>query len=452
MAITKIQAIKATVNKSIRYIIDPNKTDGASLISGYNCEPLTAHLEFQMTAALAKEVKGDFTQIGGANNLAYHLIQSFAPFDKITPEEAHQIGKDLADELLDGKHEYVISTHIDKGCVHNHIIFNSVSFCDYNKFRSQPYKTARKIREISDRLCEDRGLYVIKTPQNKGKTRTEWEARKAGTSWKAKIEVIINETIQKADSYEEFVKLLKSAGVEIKEGKHLAFRLEGQQRFTRGKTIGEAYTKENIIKRIENKDISKSNIPFDKKIEWQIRRKKVHDTKELAQLLITIRREAIKNVSDFDVKITELKAKAQGVKSTINELDSKNRQYKEATKYLAIYTKLLPFKEKYDSSPSMLKQHYYNKYESELLAFENAQDKLKTMGVSVNTKLDNMVTFLKEQTEKTEDLYKQFKDIDNNIAALERAQKLVIDLLRQDKDQDREQEQQKEQTPQEIQR
>ena len=157
MAITKIKAIKSTVNKAIDYITDPLKTDGKLLVSGFKVEPAFAAIEYRMTSELAKELKGDYTNTGNGNNLAYHMIQSFAKLDKITPEEAHELGKQLANEMLQEKHEYVIATHIDKGHIHNHIIFNAISFADFKKFRSEPYKTAAMIRRISDRLCEEKG-------------------------------------------------------------------------------------------------------------------------------------------------------------------------------------------------------------------------------------------------------------------------------------------------------
>lgn len=267
MAVTKIHAIKSTVNKAIDYITNPEKTDGTLLVSGYNCEADYAYLDFKMTAELAKEVKGDYTKTGGADNLAYHTIQSFAKYDKITPEEAHELGKKLANEMLEGKHEYVIATHVDKGHIHNHIILNAVSFYDYGKYRTEPYKTARKIRVISDRLCEEKGLHVIREPLGKGKNRTEWEAVKNGTSWKTQIQSAIDSTIAQATDYNNFVELMKKANVEIKEGKHIAFRLEGQQRFVRGKTIGENYTKEQILNRMgERAKTSYKEITINEKL------------------------------------------------------------------------------------------------------------------------------------------------------------------------------------------
>ena len=113
MATTKIKAIKSTLKKAILYIINPEKTEGAMLVSSFGCSVDFADLEMQSTA-----VKGS----GRGNRVAYHFIQSFAPDDPVTPEQAHEIGRAFAEKYLKGKYEYVISTHVDKGHIHNHII------------------------------------------------------------------------------------------------------------------------------------------------------------------------------------------------------------------------------------------------------------------------------------------------------------------------------------------
>lgn len=151
MAITKIHAIKSTLGKALAYIENPDKTDGQMLVSGYNCEPQTASIDFEMTAVLAHKARN--LKRKRSTNLAYHLIQSFSPEDAVTPEQAHELGKKLAFEYTGGKYEYMVATHIDKGHIHNHIMINAVSFYDYKKLRTVPYRTARQIRDISDRLC-----------------------------------------------------------------------------------------------------------------------------------------------------------------------------------------------------------------------------------------------------------------------------------------------------------
>ena len=122
MAITKIHAIKSTLGKALAYIENPDKTDGQMLVSGYNCEPQTASIDFEMTAVLAHKARN--LKRKRSTNLAYHLIQSFSPEDAVTPEQAHELGKKLAFEYTGGKYEYVVATHIDKGHIHNHIMLN----------------------------------------------------------------------------------------------------------------------------------------------------------------------------------------------------------------------------------------------------------------------------------------------------------------------------------------
>jgi len=124
MAITKIHPIKSTLKKAIDYIADPAKTDDKLLVSSFGCAVETADLEFEKTRLLAMQ-KG--------NNLAHHLIQAFEP-GEVSYAQAHEIGRQLADEILGGKYEYVIATHINKEHCHNHIIFCAVDFAEL--FRS----------------------------------------------------------------------------------------------------------------------------------------------------------------------------------------------------------------------------------------------------------------------------------------------------------------------------
>lgn len=251
MAVTKIHAIKSTLKKALDYIMNPDKTDGQLLVSGLNVVPEVAYLEFKMTADVAKEVKGDYTKTGGAENVAYHMIQSFDKRDNITPEQAHQLGQQWAKAVLGDNYECVVSTHVDKGHIHNHIIFNSYSYTRYEKFRTEPFKTAQKIRELSDELCTENGLHVVEHPVGLGKKRGELEAAKRGTSWKENLRFIIDDLINEAPSFEEFISLAHAQGITVKDGKHIAFKGKEQQKFVRGNKLGAEYTKEGIMKRID---------------------------------------------------------------------------------------------------------------------------------------------------------------------------------------------------------
>ena len=176
MAVTKIHPIKSTLKKALDYIENPAKTDEKMLVFSFACAYETADIEFELLLSQAMQ-KG--------NNLAHHLIQSFAP-GETTPEQAHEIGRQLADEVLQGKYPYVLTTHIDKGHVHNHIIFCAVDMVNQRKYVSNRQSYAY-IRRTSDRLCKEHGLSVVMPGQDRGKSYAEWDAHRKGTSWKAKL-------------------------------------------------------------------------------------------------------------------------------------------------------------------------------------------------------------------------------------------------------------------------
>lgn len=205
MAITKIHAIKSTLGKALAYIENPDKTDGQMLVSGYNCEPQTASIDFEMTAVLAHKARN--LKRKRSTNLAYHLIQSFSPEDAVTPEQAHELGKKLAFEYTGGKYEYVVATHIDKGHIHNHIMINAVSFYDYKKLRTVPYRTARQIRDISDRLCMEAHLSVIDDPQKIGQLYPENAGKKKSVSNRTEIRKRLNFCLERATDYSQFLSI-----------------------------------------------------------------------------------------------------------------------------------------------------------------------------------------------------------------------------------------------------
>ena len=244
MAVTKIKPIRGTVNKALAYILDPQKTDDAFYVSSYGCAASDAAAkEFEWTRNLAVQQGVQMPKV-----LARHLIQSF-DIGEVTPEEAHEVGKQLADEWLKGKYEYVIATHIDKGHCHNHIIFNAVNYVDFHAYRSNK-RTYRELRQLSDEICKEHGLSVIPPSQNKGVDYKEYTEAKRGTSWKQKLKQTIDRLVITAKDYDDFLRLMQEAGYEIKTGKYISFRAEGQERFTRSKTIGENYTEERIKERI----------------------------------------------------------------------------------------------------------------------------------------------------------------------------------------------------------
>ena len=227
MAVTKTHPIKSTLKAAIDYICNPEKTDGKLLVSSYGCAAETADIEFSWTRRHA---------IDKGTNLGCHLIQAFQP-GEVTPEQAHEIGMQLAKEILGGKYEFVLTTHIDKDHVHNHLIFNAVSFVDHKHYHSNK-RSYHDIRRTSDRLCKEHGLSVIIPGQDKGKSYIEHQATQNGTSYKAKLKAAIDRLLPACSNLEELLCRLQREGYEIKRGKYISARAPDQERFTRLKTRG----------------------------------------------------------------------------------------------------------------------------------------------------------------------------------------------------------------------
>ena len=239
MAVTKTHPIKSTLKAAIDYICNPEKTDGKLLVSSYGCAAETADIEFAWTRRHA---------IDKGTNLGRHLIQAFQP-GEVTPEQAHEIGMELAKEILGGKYEFVLTTHIDKDHVHNHLIFNAVSFADHKHYHSNK-RSYHYIRRTSDRLCKEHGLSVIIPGQDKGKSYIEHQAAQNDTSYKAKLKAAIDRLIPVSSSLEDLLVRLQREGYEIKRGKYISARVPNQERFTRLKTLGADYTEEAVAARI----------------------------------------------------------------------------------------------------------------------------------------------------------------------------------------------------------
>lgn len=239
MAVSKIHPIRKTLSKSFDYILDPAKTSNDLYVSSFRCAPPIATEEFLMTKRRGNE---------SCTTLAQHLIQSFKP-GEVSSEVAHEIGKKLIDRLTNSEHQYVIATHVDKGHVHNHIIFNHTNFVTYKAFRSN-INTVKEIRRINDELCKEYGLSVIGKPKKKGMSKYEWMMRRKGLSYKKLLQDNIDICISSSNSFEEFLLNMQKLGYEIKHGKHIAFRKNDKERFVRAKSFGHDYCEESIKERI----------------------------------------------------------------------------------------------------------------------------------------------------------------------------------------------------------
>lgn len=269
MAVTKVFAIKhrmddrvkyavnrekTALDSKIVYVTNPEKTEQVFFTEALNCCSVdTAFQEMQST-------KRRFEKMGGV--LGYHFIQSFAP-GEVTPEQAHEIGMEFARRMFGERYEVVIGTHLDKAHLHNHIVINSVSFVDGQKYHSSPESYYNEVRGTSDELCRENDLSVI-TPQGKGKHYGEWKAEQNGRpTVRSIIREDIDRIIGEAYTYQTFLGLLQRNGYEIKSGpnrKYTAVRPPGAKRAIRLDSLGDGYTEEAIKQRLAAQRFGKKNI------------------------------------------------------------------------------------------------------------------------------------------------------------------------------------------------
>ena len=433
------------MSKAIAYILNPEKTDEKLLVSSYGCASETAAREFEWTRKIAEQ-KG----MNPVRIIARHVIQSFE-IGEVTPELAHEIGKQFADEILGGKYEYVLTTHIDKDHVHNHLIFNAVDFVDYHAYKS--YKRIYyDMREVSDRLCKENGLSVIPPSQNKGMSYKEYTEAKRGTSWKQKLKQTIDRLVITAKDYDDFLRLMQEAGYEIKPGKYISFRAEGQERFTRSKTIGENYTEERIKERIAGRTPRRNRrqtvpkgISLIGDIQERIRlidskgyeyKAKLTILKEAARTLNYLTENNLLQYADLEKKVEDVHSSYDRTGKELKGVEARLREIQPLIKNISNYQRLKPVYDAFQKAKD--KPGFKAKHEAELVIFEAARSTLLAM--QGDEKLPSLKTLQAEQAqlfEEQERLYAERNRFKKEAKQIETIKSNVDTFLSPSADHDR---------------
>ena len=440
MAITKTHPIKSTLKAAIDYICNPAKTDGKLLVSSFGCTAETADIEFEWTCRHA---------IDKGSNLGRHLIQAFAP-GEVSPEEAHEIGMELAKEILGGKYEFVLTTHIDKGHIHNHLLWNAVSFTDYKHYHSNK-RSYHYIRRTSDRICKGHGLSVIIPGKEKGKSYIEHQATQAGTSYKAKLKAAIDRLIPASADFEDFLLRLQMEGYEIKRGKYVSCQASDQERFTRLKTLGVDYTEKSISARIAGAARS-SRKPKQRddriRLLMDIQSQqgaglqhwaKLQNLKQAAKTLNFITEHGIDTYEELENKLAALTDQRDSALASIKAAEGRIAELTLIAKYSDTYRKSRPIYDRYKQSGD--KEKFLRGHESEIILFEAAARELKRLGAVPLPSVDWVQAELSELTARKNTLYADYSEAKRQIREYETIRQ-NLDILVPAR---REQEQQKQQ-------
>ncbi len=262
MAVTNIHSIKQGTYNAIAYICNPDKTANGKYVISNLCVPTPQGASKQFAETRIGIGRGK------ARTECQHIIQSFAP-NEVTPEQAILIGQELCKRLFDNEYQYVLATHTNTDCIHNHIIVNNVNFFTGKTFETEhnqgkiPERAWAKLLNASDELCKENSLSVIDDhTSTKGKSHFEWEVDKINKSWKSKLKYAIDQVVKVSEDFDDFLRKCEDFGIIVEYNPEhkidLKFMLIEQKennpraKMTRAKTLGWLYESRQIAKRIEN--------------------------------------------------------------------------------------------------------------------------------------------------------------------------------------------------------
>ncbi len=407
MAITKIINIVAHPQNAVDYICNPDKTDGQTLIYTRGCDIKNIKYTFDSLQRGVYE-KRDITKMWQGNK-AYHLVQSFKP-NEVDADTAHKIGIEWADKVLEGKYSYVLSTHIDKGHIHNHIIFCSADNMGKGRYHSCTKERYRR-EHLNDEICRQYGLSIPDKSKTASLPYNQWEEKKQGFNWYIKIRSDIDTCIDLAQSFEDFKLLLQDRGYVINDsGKYITFKPEGKERAVRGKssTLGDKYTREAIQERIDNKmfnkkkqtyksrpksvmeedilkatkkpsivDLHREDIQGSVGLTRWARRHNLNNANDLLNLARSMGYSSMQAVS---LRVRNADARIEEVKKENAKLENQLVNTRTAINYMRIYLDLKKYDNGYRQAND--KELFFEKYEHQLMRFDEAMQYLKAAGLS----------------------------------------------------------------------
>lgn len=431
--------IRTTVNCSLAYILNPDKTEDLLYTNAVNCLPNTKDAYLAMKTVYeqfsGEKYNTPLPKQGKGSVKAIHYIQSFDPKDNISPELAHKIARTFARKAFGDNCQVVIATHIDKKHVHNHIIINAYGV-DGRKFNDNQ-TTLKQLREHSDRICLAFGIKPIEPQKgvSQNAAYNEWEHKQRGTSWKQKIRLEIDGLILKVKGVDELLAELEMLGYTIRRGKYMSVKAPNQQRAVRLKTLGEDYTVESLASRILWKDVGSDGTLLSQPSELNERyaatiydveqlaltgRKiqRIRDTSapyspqndmdifKLSAQLTIINRDNLRSIGEVEGKIEQLRYEVEKARQELNALTTQQDTLTGIAEQAEEYFVLLEKQQRTPAEELRIKM-YRTVLESHNIQSRSDYDYLKNV-VSETTQ---KTASLKEKFERCRQLCELYSDI-----------------------------------------
>ena len=399
MPYTKRKAHHKTLDDLLDYIMDEEKTDGGLLITGLNCHPDTSKIEFKNT----------LDKYGNkGNRVGYHLVQSFCPDDDITPQQAHEIGVRLCKELYPN-FQTVVTTHIDRGHIHNHIAINSVSL-DGRKLNdrlSDKKEGLYAYKQKSDEIAAEYGCYIMpKFKLDYKKARKDMYYAYRHQTWRQKIVEDMKQLKLECNSMNEFITKLFDLGYDVKYGKYISVKPQGKERFVRLKTLGEEFSEDNLrlffqgshpdyyyhFKKYSETDYNQKYVEYYRELQIALeltssvaiqggelpkfqktRRKAEIQAEKVQAVLDLIERKNIQSFSDLDMLIKDCRNKIHRANIEVRKYE---REHKDAKKKKKKAQTFLQMKKEYDYATFYKSIDEEYEMPEEIQLFENLKKEL----------------------------------------------------------------------------
>ena len=386
----KGRTVAEALGRTTDYVKNPEKTNGGELVSAYQCNPAIVDQEFLFA-------KQQYATITGRNQkehdvIAYHLRQSFKP-GEVTPELANKIGYDLAMSLTKGKHAFIVCTHVDKEHIHSHIVFNSTALDCTRKFRNF-LGSSFAVRKISDLLCLENGLSIIENPKPSRGSYGTWLGEKPPTV-RQQLERMIDAALVDCKSFDSFLAALKGLGVEVKRGKHLAFKIPGGKRFVRCDSLGEDYTEAAIMERIDRKRIvapkQKESAP-SLLIDIQAKLQQAHspgferwasvlNLKEMAKTMNYLQEHGLLAYADLEVACDAAVQAYHDFSDRTKANSARMREIAELQRHIGTYSKTREVYAQYRKLPPNKQEEFYAEHASAIISCEAAKRYFDSLGL-----------------------------------------------------------------------
>ena len=464
MATTRLMPLHSGMGRTVAealgrvtaYVENPEKTNGGDLVTAYQCNPSIADQEFlfskrQYAAITGRERKEN-------DVIAYHMRQSFKP-GEITPELANKIGYDLAMSLTKGKHAFIVCTHVDKHHIHSHIVFNSTAIDCTRKFRNF-WRSSFAIRKISDMLCLENGLSVISEPKPSRGSYGTWLGEDKAPTIRGQLEVLIDTALgQGCKDFDSFLAAMKAAGVEVKQGKHLAFKISNGKRFLRCDSLGVDYSETAIMERISGKRIvtprakaavkSKPNLLIDIQSKMQQanspgfeRWAKIFNLKEMAKTVMYLQENNLTDLGELEKACDAAVQNFNDLADRTKAASARMKDISELQKHIGAYGKTWEIYAQYRKLTGRKREKFYEQHSSEITACQAAKQYFDSLGLKKLPPMQSLkqeYAMLKVENKKRYPEYKQAREKMLELLTAKNNVERILGVTETEKNRDRQQ-------------